>query len=422
MERNEGDKYYIKNKEVIEARTRYSLVTMKFFAGIIYKITAKWIKPTEENSRNVYYSIDLNEIKELTGINYEIEYIEERVRRIREELKTPITIKKVDGTVIFTDLFKEFRIKSKKVEVEISKEVLPLIIEKSRKYLKLGFTYISLLSSEYAVKLYENILLRADKSSESRQTVRFELWELEFLLNHNYKNWINIKQKIVDESIKQFTENKLFREISYNTIYDTNSYGRGRKPVVAVEFVFIISEEVYNLYKTVGEEKIDMMIDEELNNKLMIGEVDYEQEQRDLSILYSEVREGYLTERVKFLIQGFYRSKGYEYVKSNIDYANKRGKENYVAYLEGALNENWGKLEVVQEGNEIIRLDEKKKSEMLEDRRYKKEQKEIKKWQKMFDSLPDSEKAKVIKAKDFLGTPDWLQFKMMYEAGKIKKD
>jgi hypothetical protein len=48
------------------------------------------------------------------------------------------------------------------------------------------------------------------------------------------------------------------------------------------------------------------------------------------------------TKSLKEAIKSYYSEKGFEYVKSNILYANKEAKKNYEAYLKKALEEDWG--------------------------------------------------------------------------------
>lgn len=169
---------------------------------------------------------------------------------MRQELKTSITITRENET-IFTDLIKEFKVfhDTGIVEVEISKAVLPYIKNEVKRYLKLGFKYIQVLTSEYLVKFYENIILNADKTNPKEQSYIFYLDNLNELLNYPYKDFINIRQRILDISVEQFIRHGLFKTFRYEPITDNKSRSKGRKKVIAVETFFILSDEVLELYE-----------------------------------------------------------------------------------------------------------------------------------------------------------------------------
>lgn len=80
----------------------------------------------------------------------------------------------------------------------------------------------------------------------------------------------------------------------------------------------------------------------------------------DLQALLSLVKKR--TDKLEKVVGEYYQSKGYEYVRWNVLYANKNAKKSYTTYLQKALTENWAE-EWAEEERQRIELEIKRKEE-----------------------------------------------------------
>jgi myo-inositol-1-phosphate synthase len=98
-----------------------------------------------------------------------------------------------------------------------------------------------------------------------------------------------------------------------------------------------------------------------------------------------------LTSSVKEAIKSYYNEKGFEYVKSNILYANEKATKNYGAYLKKCLKEDWGvevrEQESKREESEKA-LQEKKAKEKQE---VKKTYEKLEELKRAYDALEQEE-------------------------------
>jgi hypothetical protein len=81
------------------------------------------------------------------------------------------------------------------------------------------------------------------------------------------------------------------------------------------------------------------------------------------------------TDKLRRTITQYYQERGYEYVRWNILYANKKAKKSYSSYLQQALRENWAE-EWKEEEEYRLCLEEKNRFEeekRLEEERRKKQ-------------------------------------------------
>jgi len=348
--KKEIQKYYVKDKCIIESKNEYKIIAQKFLAGILYKINASFIQPIREEQTNVYYSLDLQEIKELTNI-YDIEYFKDRIDRVADELSTKITIKE-KNRVCVVELFKKFDVNmdKKTIEIEIDKEILPLLKNKFEKYLKLGFKYISVLTSEYYVKLYENIILKANKTNKNEQNYIFYLNNLQEILNYKYTMYSHIRQFILSPAIEQFNQHQLFKLIKYEPVYEQKRKSEGRKKVMGINFIYILSDEVIDLYEKQSKESnnvIENLIigDEVLKSiekdKIIEPIIQSDEYKKLLELLPEIEREKELTKKI---ILHYFKEKDFDYVRSNILYTNEYNKikKSYLIYLKQSLENDYG--------------------------------------------------------------------------------
>lgn len=125
------------------------------------------------------------------------------------------------------------------IEIGLSAEVRPFYIDLNTRYTKVQLEAAISLNSAYAKRIYE--LLCMFKNMKDK-TFRRNLIELKNMLNiidqktgkDSYPNWTIFKQKILDIAAKEINGHTDIT-FTYNPIYGDRP-GRGRKPVVEVEF------------------------------------------------------------------------------------------------------------------------------------------------------------------------------------------
>lgn len=125
------------------------------------------------------------------------------------------------------------------IEIGLSTEVRPFYVDLNARYTKVQLEAAISLNSAYAKRIYE--LLCMFKNMKDK-TFRRNLLELKTMLNiidqktgkDSYPNWTIFKQKILDIAAKEINGHTDLT-FTYEPIYGDRP-GRGRKPVVEVEF------------------------------------------------------------------------------------------------------------------------------------------------------------------------------------------
>lgn len=125
------------------------------------------------------------------------------------------------------------------IEIELSQRVRPFYVDLNFKYTKMQLAAAISLNSAYAKRMYE--LLCMYKNMKDK-TFRRNLEELKRMLSiidaktgkDSYPNWTIFKQKILDVAAKEINGHTDIT-FNYKPVYGDRP-GRGRKPVVEVEF------------------------------------------------------------------------------------------------------------------------------------------------------------------------------------------
>ena len=216
LEKIEG-KYLMRDDKITYELRKYNLseISQKFLFGIMYKISANFIKPFETNDneqgKTYIYKFSFDEIKEEINLDYRIESLKPKINNILKELiSTPIEISVFDENkkrkeLINTNLIEKIVLSDLKdnIYVSIDERLLPLYKATADKFTLWHFDYIVLSEKKYTPRLYE-FLIEFAKSIGTKnidniisKTIDIDVLRYELSIPKSYK-FDNIKKQILE--------------------------------------------------------------------------------------------------------------------------------------------------------------------------------------------------------------------------------
>jgi len=204
--------------------------------NLLYMVVAQ-VKPGDSELKK--YQVSVNQMAE---INHSARLKMDAYRQATRKLMTRVfetTLPNGDflqASFITSALYKKG---TDIIEIGLSAEVRPFYVDLNTRYTKVQLEAAISLNSAYAKRMYE--LLCMFKNMKDK-TFRRNLIELKNMLNiidsktgkDSYPNWTIFKQKILDVATKEINGHTDLT-FTYKPIYGDRP-GRGRKPVVDVEF------------------------------------------------------------------------------------------------------------------------------------------------------------------------------------------
>jgi len=301
------DENTIVKKSEILVRSRYTLspLALKFLSCIIANV--KRGDPADQE-----YVFNISRFSELTG--QKTHRIYELIDQATSELlRNPLKIPTEEGKGFLKFNWissASYLYGQGSVSFCIDKKLRPYIVDLKERFLKYRLENILKLKSSYSIRIYE--ILKDWISQEKRYNKKHVIekivsvdWirdTLEIPLSYRYSDLKRFILKKAQKELEEYTDLKFtFEEIK-----------TGRK-VSHLKFYIIENNK-------------------QSKNKEIKGN-------NELKELISTLK---TKENVKMeYIYDAYTKHGYDYVKRNIDYANKHATNNYAAYLAKALKENW---------------------------------------------------------------------------------
>jgi hypothetical protein len=257
-----------------------------------------------------------------------------------------------DGKKYLTKLFGildegEIRASDKKVEVKFNENWL-LKIKESRYFRSINFERYKALKRPLSRRLFEFL----EKSFLGRDTFAIHLTKLGVKLT-----LIGVEVKTKHETKRVIYASHVLQEIK-PAINEINKLSRDpdicKKMGLKPEEIFTITYEITG----VGQDRIIIfqrhpvsMPLEKSQDKTITSE---------LQSLFALLKKR--TEKLDKVVGEYFQSKGFEYVKWNILYANAKAKKSYSTYLQQALENNWAE-EWAQEERERIEAQVKREEE-----------------------------------------------------------
>lgn len=204
--------------------------------NILYMVVAQ-VKPTDPEDR--YYQVSVNEMANVMGSD---RLKAEPYRQATKKLMTRVFETTLPNGDFFQATFiasAQFRKGTDIIEIELSRKVRPFYVDLNQRFTKIQLVAAISLNSTYAKRIYE--LLCMYKNMKDK-TFRRNLVELKTMLSvidqktgkDSYSNWTRFQQNILDVAGKEINGHTDLT-FNYKPIYG-NRPGRGRKPVVEVEF------------------------------------------------------------------------------------------------------------------------------------------------------------------------------------------
>jgi plasmid replication initiation protein len=204
--------------------------------NILYMVVAQ-VKPTDAEDK--YYQVSVNEMASIMGSD---RLKAEPYRQATKKLMTRVfetTLPNGDflqATFISSAQFKKG---TDIIEIELSRKVRPFYVDLNQRFTKMQLVAAISLNSAYAKRVYE--LLCMYKNMKDKR-FRRDLLELKTMLSiidaktgkDSYSNWTRFQKNILDVASKEINGNTDIT-FTYKPIYGDRP-GRGRKPVVEVEF------------------------------------------------------------------------------------------------------------------------------------------------------------------------------------------
>lgn len=204
--------------------------------NILYMVVAQ-VKPSDSELKK--YQVSVNQMAE---INNSTRLKMEAYRQATRKLMTRVfetTLSNGDflqASFITSALYKKG---TDIIEIGLSTEVRPFYIDLNKRYTKIQLAAAISLNSAYAKRIYEVLCMFKNMKDK---TFRRELNEFKTMLSiidqktgkDSYPNWTIFKQKILDVALREINGHTDIT-FTYKPIYG-NRPGRGRKPVVEVEF------------------------------------------------------------------------------------------------------------------------------------------------------------------------------------------
>ena len=307
-----------KSETIVKARYRLSPLAIKFISVVIANLK-------RSDDLNQEYVVRVKDFQELTG--QKTKRIYELIDEALENLLTnPITIPLDDekNTVLKANWVSGAIYNDGEVRFMIYPKLRPFLLEFKEKYLTYKIENILSLRGDYTVRMYEILKnwLETDKRYGRKKVEKIisvnELREiLEVTRGYPYGGSSGIKTRIIEKAKQELIEKT-------DITFEYEEIKTGRK---VTHIKFIIRDNPNGSRRLRSNKKINitaetvvLKVSEEVKSKL------------------KQITDELLREINKYINEC-----GIEYVVSNIEYANKNAKDNYVAYLLSALKKDWAK-------------------------------------------------------------------------------
>ncbi len=301
-----------KTEALIRGRYELNPLALKFITAIIACL--KRGDPIDKE-----YSFRVKDFSELIGEDYSNLYTYLK-STVRELLQKPLEIQTDNGWIMANWISDgEYKEKEGTISFMISPKLRPYLLDAKERFLVYSIKNILYLKSKYSIRMYE--ILRDWYNQETRYKKKIVKVEKIVELEH-LKKILKVPKGYKYSDFKKYVLIKSQQELSDHTDieFDFEEIKTGRK-ITHIKFkIFDKNRKGSSNSITTGN-----------NNAL----IDDEKLQALLNSLKTK-------ENVKLsYIYDAYLKHGYDYVKRNIDYANKHANDNYAAYLTKALQEDW---------------------------------------------------------------------------------
>jgi plasmid replication initiation protein len=204
--------------------------------NILYMVVAQ---VRSEDAENKLYQVNVNEMAEITGSGrLKSETYKQAVGKLMSRVfETTLE----NGNLLKATFIAsaEFKKGTANIEIELSRKVRPLYVDLHKKFTKMQLAAAISLNSAYAKRVYELLCMYKNMPDK---TFRRNLTDLKSMLwiidpktgKDSYPDWTKFQNRVLEVAVREINGHTDL-SFRYKPIYGDRP-GRGRKPVVEVEF------------------------------------------------------------------------------------------------------------------------------------------------------------------------------------------
>lgn len=204
--------------------------------NILYMVVAS-VRPDDPESK--MYQVSVKEMAELTGSN-ELKF--EAYKQASRKLLTRVFETTLDNGNLLQATFiasAEYKKGSGIIEIELSRKVRPFYVDLNKKFTKVQLAAAISLNSAYAKRIYELLCMYKNMPDKRFRRNLVDLKTMLWIIDpktgkDKYPIWTQFKRDVLDIAAKEINGHTDLT-FSYKPIHGDRP-GRGRKPVVEVEF------------------------------------------------------------------------------------------------------------------------------------------------------------------------------------------
>lgn len=204
--------------------------------NILYMVVAN-VKKDDPPTKK--YQVSVKEMAEVTGSKGLM--LEAYKQATRKLLSRVFETTLPDGDLLQATFISSARYKKGTgiIEIGLSDEVRPFYIDLHNKFTKIQLVAAISLNSTYAKRIYELVCMYKNMKDKTFRRNLIELKTMLYVIDpktgkDSYSNWTRFQQRVLDVAAKEINGHTDL-SFTYKPIYGDRP-GRGRKPVVEVEF------------------------------------------------------------------------------------------------------------------------------------------------------------------------------------------
>jgi plasmid replication initiation protein len=204
--------------------------------NLLYMVVAQ-VRPEDPETKA--YQVSVKEMAKITGSE---RLMGEAYKQAARKLMSRVfetTLSGGDALIATFITSARFKKGTDLIEIELSHYVRPLYVDLNKKYTKVQLAAAISLNSAYAKRIYELLCMYKNMADK---TFRRDIADLKSMLwivdpktgKDSYPDWTNFQRRVLDIAAKEINGHTDIT-FTYKPIYGDRP-GRGRKPVVEVEF------------------------------------------------------------------------------------------------------------------------------------------------------------------------------------------
>ncbi|SFF33977.1 replication initiation protein [Spirosoma endophyticum] len=204
--------------------------------NLLYMVVAQ-VKPDDSESKA--YQVSVKEMARITGSE---RLMADAYKQAARKLMTRIfetTLSDGDSLIAAFIASARFKKGTDIIEIELSRHVRPLYVDLNKKYTKVQLAAAISLNSSYAKRIYELLCMYKNMPDKTFRRGIVDLKTMLWIIDpktgkDSYPDWTNFQRRVLDVAAREINGHT---DLTFNyKPINGDRPGRGRKPVVEVEF------------------------------------------------------------------------------------------------------------------------------------------------------------------------------------------